>query len=829
MFGLILQLWTWVVVLLSIILKVKSDRDFKTDHIYVVIPVKARRETLQECIRSLIRHSAYYDTTRSTELIQHIVLIDDGSPSDTIAYEKSLCSRWRLSFTCAFTKDPEIGQTFAVQKGVDIVMANINSTTNGAVVVLSPDTVVTSGWLSNLYDTLNSKSDVMAVGPVSNAAAYQSIPLIRDSDDDWATNPFPMGLHMDYLASILQLQLRQASEAAMNRAPPVMELAVLHEFCIMYRFDVFRQVGSFDTTRFASGEGAVVDLALRVKRAGYRALVTPRAYVYHTLKSLDKLLLTGNADKLAAKQKAKKRAKKLLIKKYKYEMAVFGKEASKSAVKMIATQTIAGELYSTYQKKYDFVLERFKREGLSVALVVSGKWMDDGPGVGNGAWNSPLVHEIVKLKEYGIKVAIFVPSRTQLSALVETNSSEVLTNLHTFNISKSNPRLHLSVIPNVQHTSIKPAVLNSILVGPTASQDMASVAQKIFQYDAVISESCKIIAGLRELLTRFRNAGKSNTPHFYLHTTSSASPPDLHDNNLFGIDVAPLNRHNECVGRVISSSQNEGPVGVFVRSEWERRSLLGRLPAERNFRIPPWVLSQGLDRHQYYTNEKLVHDKMRIVPSVYRMVVLMSPSIARNSSIALRVVLKLFDAFGANVQITFWGVSKSSILKKVKNLSGSDVTVNISAIASANVTYVDELIKLGDILRRSDFALDIGAWQSSSELAIQAMACGCVAVLPLQGIGSELCSIPTSSPSRQSGTGSVFHSAAFPPCVALDTSDPDAYVGGLMELTNTPFRRIGVMESGMLFSKQFSFEQSAAELLYTLNKDWDQRNKNTPN
>jgi hypothetical protein len=184
------------------------------------------------------------------------------------------------------------------------------------------------------------------------------------------------------------------------------------------------------------------------------------------------------------------------------------------------------------------------------------------------------------------------------------------------------------------------------------------------------------------------------------------------------------------------------------------------------------------------------------------------------------VVAVLLDTYGSAVSITFFGASKSFVLKNIKMLSSSEAKFNASVLATAKFTYTEDIHRFGDVLRRSDFLLDMGAWQGSSEMALQAMACGCMPVLPLEGIGDELCSLPTNL-----GGGTHDSGSAFPPCMALDTFNADTYVQGLVALINTPFRRIGMMESGVLFSKKFSYEQSAAELLYTLNREKELRSE----
>ena len=72
------------------------------------------------------------------------------------------------------------------------IAANIGlrASTAELVVLLNSDTVVTRGWLDALVDVALSADDIGVIGPLSNAAGHQSVPLKREGGD-WAINALP--------------------------------------------------------------------------------------------------------------------------------------------------------------------------------------------------------------------------------------------------------------------------------------------------------------------------------------------------------------------------------------------------------------------------------------------------------------------------------------------------------------------------------------------------------------------------------------------------------------------------------------------------------------
>ncbi|MCW5733914.1 MAG: glycosyltransferase family 2 protein [Enhydrobacter sp.] len=151
--------------------------------------------------------------------------------------------------------------------------ANIGLSSSSAewVVLLNSDAIVTPGWLEGMFEAVNSRPGVALVGPVSNAASWQSVPEIHDVKGGWSTNPLPDGWSIDQMAeAVRELSLRMFPEATL-----------LNGFCTLMRRDVIEEVGFLDEDSFPMGYGEENDLCLRVRKAGYTLAIADHVYVYH--------------------------------------------------------------------------------------------------------------------------------------------------------------------------------------------------------------------------------------------------------------------------------------------------------------------------------------------------------------------------------------------------------------------------------------------------------------------------------------------------------------------------------------------------------------------
>ena len=305
--------------------------------VYIVMTVKTPYLIVKDCLDSLTRHKP-----SKLLLQQKIVLVDDGSPAQTLAYEKELCSQNKpvVKFHCLQTEVGSRGYTIAINKGIKYSLSQSNPKLD-AILLLNSDVIVTFGWLTALYESLYSNDKVMIVGPVSNAATFQSIP----HNQGWSTNPLPYGLSIDYLAYLVSI----ATPSQQNQDwPPTISsqpvnLTVLNGFCYLMKVSAFEKVGYFNETAFPGGYGEEVDYSLRVQSRGYFAHFLSSVYVYH-----HKTASFSSGEK----NRLKRQANKIIRHMHGAELAEFLKTTKKSRRQVFYLEEQIRDLYHTYQERF---------------------------------------------------------------------------------------------------------------------------------------------------------------------------------------------------------------------------------------------------------------------------------------------------------------------------------------------------------------------------------------------------------------------------------------------------------------------------------------------
>src|SRR5690606_32044991 len=120
-------------------------------------------------------------------------------------------------------------------------------------------TIVTPGWSLKIIECAESNPDIGIVGPLSNAASWQSIPRIKDSDGSYSINPLPPSVGIE--------QVNQWCEKhALSIFPRV---AVVNGFCFCIKRAVIDAIGYFDELSFPKGYNEENDYCFRATDAGF--------------------------------------------------------------------------------------------------------------------------------------------------------------------------------------------------------------------------------------------------------------------------------------------------------------------------------------------------------------------------------------------------------------------------------------------------------------------------------------------------------------------------------------------------------------------------------
>lgn len=215
-------------------------------------------------------HNALEDTRRCLESVLgdedapplRLIVVNDGSDSATTQWLRTTAVEHPS--VCLVEHEGNLGYTHAVNTGLS---------ESGApyVVLLNSDTIVTRGWLQGMIRCAESHPQIGIVGPLSNAASWQSVPKLKDESGGFAINPIPVGMNVQDLAAIVA----SVSRREYPRTP------VLNGFCFMIKRAVIEAIGTMDAEAFPVGYGEENDFCVRAATAGFELAVADDVYVFH--------------------------------------------------------------------------------------------------------------------------------------------------------------------------------------------------------------------------------------------------------------------------------------------------------------------------------------------------------------------------------------------------------------------------------------------------------------------------------------------------------------------------------------------------------------------
>ncbi|MCP4903174.1 MAG: glycosyltransferase, partial [bacterium] len=219
----------------------------------IVICVHNSLDDVRRCLNSVI----------PTMLPHHkLIIVDDGSEKETAQYLFDL-----------YNADSRIRLIRCEKAGGYTKAANIGLRSSEAefTILLNSDTIVPARWWRKLATVAYSSPSTGIVGPLSNAASWQSVPKILDADGSLAVNPRPEDLSVDAMDDLV--------ETSSINVFPVVDL--LNGFCLGIKRAVVNEIGYFDEEAFPKGYGEENDYCFRAFEAGFRLVVATGCYVFH--------------------------------------------------------------------------------------------------------------------------------------------------------------------------------------------------------------------------------------------------------------------------------------------------------------------------------------------------------------------------------------------------------------------------------------------------------------------------------------------------------------------------------------------------------------------
>ena len=219
----------------------------------IVVCVHDALPDVQRCLASVLSRTA---------IDYRLVVVNDGSNPETTAWLRRLSER-HAAIQLIETEGP-LGYTRAANRG-------LRASGAANVVLLNSDTIVPRLWVESMLECLRIEDRVGIVGPLSNAASWQSIPERFDDGGGWAVNDLPTGYNVDEYSELVH----QISDRAFPR------VAFLNGFCLLIRREVIEAIGYLDEDAFPRGYGEENDYCIRARKAGFRLAIADHCFVYH--------------------------------------------------------------------------------------------------------------------------------------------------------------------------------------------------------------------------------------------------------------------------------------------------------------------------------------------------------------------------------------------------------------------------------------------------------------------------------------------------------------------------------------------------------------------
>ncbi|MGE0046089.1 MAG: glycosyltransferase [Hyphomonadaceae bacterium] len=220
----------------------------------IVVPIHNSPDDVRLCLAALDRWRRPKD---------RLILIDDGSAEETRALVAQFAARNPRDLH--FVNAEAGGYTRAINKGIAASSADY-------VILLNSDAIVTPDWVEKLIAAAESDERIGIVGPLSNAASWQSAPERFGPAGDWMVNALPKGFD-----PVLMSRIAESAPLAARAAP----VPLVNGFCFAIKRALLDKIGAFDEARFPQGYGEETDFCFRAADAGFNAAIALDAYVFH--------------------------------------------------------------------------------------------------------------------------------------------------------------------------------------------------------------------------------------------------------------------------------------------------------------------------------------------------------------------------------------------------------------------------------------------------------------------------------------------------------------------------------------------------------------------
>lgn len=577
----------------------------------VIIPVFNAYEYTKNCILSVLNNDS--------GLLNSIIIVNDGSNEKTSSYLETVSEDNENIILINMGENQ--GYTKSVNKGIEASTAEY-------VVLLNSDTVVTSSWLEKMLSCAETDEKVGIVGPLSNAASWQSVPNLLDVSGAFVINKLPTSASISEMSELV-------AEVAIPFYP---EVPFVNGFCFLIKRNVIDAIGLMDEDTFPIGYGEENDYCIRAVDAGFKLLIADNCYIYHEKsKSFGHDKRKKFSDKGAAALKNK-----------------HSKEKVDGLVRVIKSVQALVAVRSSIQYS---ILENEKKIEIDPKSI---KVMFILPSPGAGGGSHSIVQEVSAMRLMGVDAKV---------AIEEKNLKTVLD--------------RYKEIPTA----------NDIFLTYKDSQNLIVLARNFDVAIATIYYSVEIV---KEIISVYPYI----LPAYYVQDYEPMFfPKDSEE------------RHSA----EFSYSFDDSAL-LFAKTRWIAKQVAF------NHGVFVNKVSPSIDHDVYYPSALDRRNQNRIV--VAAMIRPQTPY--RGAERTIKILVNLKKQFKNNIKILTFGCNSShGIFNKFRTKDDYE-----------NLGVLDR-VGVADCLRESDLFVDLSDYQAFGRTSLEAMACGCAAMLPLKGGGDE--------------------------------------------------------------------------------------------
>jgi len=245
---------------ISPIVKLREEKSYDKNllnniSVDIILPVFNALTDLKLCINSVL-------PTLKNGIIQ-LIIVNDCSDEDTTNYLRGITDIVDRDKILLIENNQNLGYTISINKGLKKSKSDYK-------VILNSDTIVPQNWLTKIVTCGESAKEIGVVGPLSNAASWQTVPVLMD-ENGFKVNDLPPNVSVE--------QANKVCEKFDFASYPKAQL--INGFCYAIKKEVIESIGYFDEETFPRGYGEEDDFSMRAQNAGFVLAIAVDTYVYH--------------------------------------------------------------------------------------------------------------------------------------------------------------------------------------------------------------------------------------------------------------------------------------------------------------------------------------------------------------------------------------------------------------------------------------------------------------------------------------------------------------------------------------------------------------------